>query len=86
MRPGRACRCAVLRTGQALAIGAGTTARVLYPTAGGRRAPLPEGDINNGSIVLRLEFGGFAALLTGDAEAPIESLLDSRGRSRRSTC
>ena len=38
-------------------------------------APLPEGDINNGSVVLRLEFGGFSALLTGDAEAPIESAL-----------
>ena len=70
---------AVLRTGQMLEIGAGTTARVLYPTQEDADAPLPEGDINNGSIVLRLEFGGFAALLTGDAEAPIESLLDSRG-------
>jgi competence protein ComEC len=72
-------RVAALRTGQALALGAGATARVLYPTQEDADAPLPEGDINNGSIVLRLEFGGFAALLTGDAEAPIESMLASRG-------
>ena len=72
-------RVAALRTGQALDLGAGTTARVLYPTQADAEAPLPEGDINNGSVVLRLEFGGFAALLTGDAEAPIESLLASRG-------
>ena len=72
-------RIAVLRTGQALDLGGGTTARVLYPTQEDAEAPLPEGDINNGSVVLRLELGGFAALLTGDAEAPIESVLASRG-------
>ena len=72
-------RVAVLRTGQALDLGAGATARVLYPTQADAEAPLPEGDLNNGSVVLRLELGGFAALLTGDAEAPIESLLASRG-------
>jgi len=72
-------RVVVLRTGQALDLGAGATARVLYPTQADAEAPLPEGDINNGSIVLQLELGGFAALLTGDAEAPIESLLASRG-------
>ena len=69
----------MLRTGQALDLGGGTTARVLYPTQEDAEAPLPEGDINNGSVVLRLELGGFAALLTGDAEAPIESVLASRG-------
>ena len=70
---------ALLRTGQVLDLGAGTTARVLYPAQADAEAPLPEGDINNGSVVLRLEFGGFSALLTGDAEAPIESALASRG-------
>jgi competence protein ComEC len=70
---------AAIRAGQALDLGAGTAVRVLYPTQADAEAPLPEGDINNGSIVLRLEFGGFAALLTGDAEAPIESALASRG-------
>ncbi len=70
---------ALLRTGQALDLGAGVTARVLYPTQEDADAPLPEGDINNGSVVLRVEFGGFSALLTGDAEAPIESALASRG-------
>ena len=50
-------------------------------------APLPEGDINNGSVVLELELGGFSALLTGDAEAPVESaLVVARRCSRRSTC
>jgi competence protein ComEC len=72
-------RVAALRTGQALDLGAGTTARVLYPTQQDADAPLPEGDINNGSVVLRLEFGGFSAMLTGDAEAPIEAMLASRG-------
>jgi competence protein ComEC len=72
-------RVAVLRAGQAIDLGGGTLARVLYPTQADADAPLPEGDINNGSVVLRLELGGFAALLTGDAEAPIESVLASRG-------
>jgi competence protein ComEC len=70
---------AVVRTGQALQVGAGVTARILYPTQADAEAPLPEGDINNGSVVLQLTFGGFSALLTGDAEAPIESALGSRG-------
>ena len=70
---------ALLRSGQALDLGGATTGRILYPTQADAEAPLPEGDINNGSVVLRLEFGGFSALLTGDAEAPIESALVARG-------
>ena len=58
------------RTGQRLDLGAGSSATVLYPTQADASAPLPDGDINNGSVVLLLELGGFSALLTGDAEAP----------------
>ncbi len=67
------------RAGQRLDLGAGTFATVLYPTQADADAPLPEGDINNGSVVLLLEMGGFSALLTGDAEAPVETVLVSRG-------
>jgi competence protein ComEC len=68
----------VLRTGQVLDLGGNARARVLYPTQADAEAPLPEGDINNGSVVLLVEMGGFSALLTGDAEAPIESALIAR--------
>jgi competence protein ComEC len=37
-----------------------------------RRAPTRARDDNNGSLVLRLEWGLMTALLTGDAEAPAE--------------
>jgi len=67
------------REGASLAIDAGTTIEVLYPSEADASLPLPEGDINNGSVVLLLRYGGFAALLTGDAEAPVEALLLSRG-------
>ena len=68
----------VARAGQGLAVGPATVT-VLYPSAADAAGPLPEGDINNGSIVLRLAFGGFSALLTGDAEAPVEAALATRG-------
>ena len=62
-----------------IALDATTSLEVLYPGAADAAAPLPEGDINNGSVVLLLRHGGFAALLTGDAEAPVESMLVERG-------
>jgi competence protein ComEC len=68
------------RAGQALALDPTTRIEILYPTPADARAPLPEGDINNGSVVLVLRHGEFAALLTGDAEAPVESTLVARGR------
>jgi competence protein ComEC len=43
-------------------------------------APLPEDDVNNASVVVLLRYGAFEALLTGDAEAPVEALLDQRGQ------
>jgi competence protein ComEC len=70
---------ALARTGQVLELDATTTLTVVYPTAADAAAPLPEGDINNGSIVMLLRHGGFTALLTGDARAPIEATLLERG-------
>nr|MBA4169914.1 ComEC/Rec2 family competence protein [Chloroflexota bacterium] len=67
------------RTGQIWQLGVATTVEVLYPTDADAAAPLPEGDINNGSVVLVVRHGGFTALLTGDAEEPVESMLISRG-------
>jgi competence protein ComEC len=67
------------RAGHVVALDAATTVHVLYPTEADATGPLPEGDINNGSIVMLLRHGRFAALLTGDAEAPIEAILEARG-------
>ena len=69
---------ALLRAGQVLELGGDARARILFPTEADAEAPLPEGDINNGSVVMLVEHGGFSALLTGDAEAPIESALIAR--------
>jgi competence protein ComEC len=68
----------IARAGQRIALDGTTTLTVLYPSAAEAAAPLPEGDINNGSVVLLLSHGGFAALLTGDAEAPVEAALLAR--------
>jgi competence protein ComEC len=65
--------------GETFALDGATSVEVLYPAAEDVGAPLPEDDINNGSVVLVLRHGGFAALLTGDAEAPVESALVARG-------
>ena len=70
----------VARAGDRLALDAQTSVEVLYPSADEAAAPLPEEDINNGSIVLLVRYGGFAALLTGDAEAPVEERLLAAGR------
>jgi competence protein ComEC len=67
-----------VRAGETFALDAGTSVEVLYPSAADAAAPLPEGDINNGSVVLLLGHGGFRALLTGDAEAPVEAALVAR--------
>ncbi len=66
------------RAGQAIALDGTTSIRVLYPSDADAAAPLPDGDINNGSVVLEVTFGGFTTLLTGDAEAPVEDLLVAR--------
>lgn len=67
------------RAGQRLALDRVTTLEILYPTDADAAAPLPDGDINNGSVVAVLRHRDFTALLTGDAEAPIESALVARG-------
>jgi len=67
------------RAGDRLALDGATSLEVLYPTASDASSPLPEGDINNGSVVMLLRHGRFTALLTGDAEAPIEAALIARG-------
>jgi competence protein ComEC len=66
------------RAGQQLRLDARTSLEVLYPSEADIRAPLPEGDINNASVVVLLRFAGFTALLTGDAEAPVEAALAHR--------
>lgn len=65
--------------GGTLSLGDGVALRVLFPTAADRAAALPDGDINNASVVLMVEWGAFGALLTGDAEEPVERLLLERG-------
>lgn len=70
------------RSGQVLALDPSTSVRVLYPSSIDAAAPLPDGDINNGSVVIEIVHGGFRALLTGDAEAPVEDALLARGALR----
>ena len=69
----------IARAGTAFTLDPTTTVEILYPTEADATAPLPEGDINNGSVVMILRHGGFAGLLTGDAEAPVEATLIGRG-------
>ena len=67
------------RAGQQFLLDPATSVEILYPTEADATAPLPEGDINNGSVVMVVRHAGFAALLTGDAEAPVEAMLLERG-------
>jgi competence protein ComEC len=69
---------AVARAGMVLPLDDSTSLRVLFPDARDADAPLPEDDINNASIVLLLEGPGMTALLTGDAELPVERALVER--------
>jgi competence protein ComEC len=70
---------ALARAGQRFLLDPAVSVEILYPSDADASAPLPEGDINNGSVVMALRHGGFTALLTGDAEAPIEGVLIGRG-------
>ncbi len=72
-------RVASAQAGAKLTLDRTTTVTLLYPDANDVTAPLPEGDINNASVVGLLRSGGFTALLTGDAEMPVEALLAERG-------
>lgn len=72
-------RLAPARAGARLTLDRTTTVTILYPSVNDVAGPLPEGDINNASVVGLLRSGGFTALLTGDAEMPVEALLAERG-------
>lgn len=72
-------RVTAAQAGQVIPLGDGAELEILFPTADDIARALPENDINNASIVALLRFGRFSALLTGDAEAPIEALLAARG-------
>jgi beta-lactamase superfamily II metal-dependent hydrolase len=72
-------RLAPARAGAALPLDPTTTVTLLYPTEADAAGSLPEGDINNASVVSLVRSGGFSALLTGDAELPVEALLAERG-------
>ncbi|HKO33297.1 MAG TPA: DNA internalization-related competence protein ComEC/Rec2, partial [Candidatus Limnocylindria bacterium] len=67
------------RAGDVIRLGPAARLQVLYPSPDDVARALPEDDINNASVVLLLESAGFRALLTGDAEAPVERLLLERG-------
>ncbi len=71
-------RLRLARAGQVLALDRATSLQILYPAAADAEAPLPAGDVNNASVVGLLRFDRFGALLTGDAEAPVEAILAQR--------
>ncbi len=75
----RGTRYVVARAGMRLPLDTSTTLTILFPSDGDAAAALPEGDINNASVVALLEHGSFSALLTGDAESPVEAMLLQRG-------
>lgn len=67
----------VARRGEAFDLGSSTHVSILAP-----EMPLITGsssDINNNSVVMRVEFGHAALLLTGDAQAEAEARLLSHG-------
>lgn len=64
--------------GMRLRLDAATEVEIVYPAAGDLTEPLPDGDINNASVVAVVRFGSFSAILTGDAEDPVEQELLAR--------
>ncbi len=66
-------RSLVLHAGQRIALGSGADLTVLWPPA-----TMPKGmnkDVNNESLVVRLESNGKRALFTGDMESIVEKTL-----------
>jgi len=78
-RSERGARLVTAVAGQTIRLDGAARLSLLFPSAADRAAPLPAGDINNASIVALLRSGSFTALLSGDAEAPVEALLRRRG-------
>lgn len=72
-------RFVAARAGQRIRLDATTVLTLLYPRSDDVAGPLPDSDINNASVVVLLRSGGFSALLSGDAEAPVEAMLAERG-------
>ena len=70
---------ALARAGQLLRLDPVSGLSIVYPSSADAAAALPDGDINNGSVVAELRSGRFSALLTGDAELPVEAMLLARG-------
>ena len=70
---------ALARAGQLLRLDPVSRLSIVYPSSADAAAALPDGDINNGSVVAELRSGRFSALLTGDAEMPVEEMLLARG-------
>lgn len=64
--------------GMRLRLDAATEVEIVYPAAEDLGEPLPDGDINNASVVAVVRFGSFSAILTGDAEDPVERELLAR--------
>jgi competence protein ComEC len=70
------------RPGMKLDLGRGVLLDILHPPA--RPMTGTSSDINNNSVVLRLQFGQFSALLTGDVMQEAESELRASGQSLHS--
>ena len=64
-------RTAVIQTGHRVELGEKATLETLYPPPGGLPAGV-ERNANNGSLVLRLDYGDVSFLLTGDIEVDAE--------------
>ena len=64
-------RTAVIQTGHRVELGEKATLETLYPPPGGLPAGV-ERNANNGSMVLRLDYGDVSFLLTGDIEVDAE--------------
>ena len=69
-----------LEPGSFFALYDGVTLEVL---SGGR--PFPDANINDASIVVKLQFGDFSMLLTGDITSVIERRLIESGQDIRAT-
>lgn len=75
----------VAQAGQQVRMGKDVTLTVLNPSGSSSTVPATDGDRNDASIVLRLEYDRFTVLLTGDAGTAAEQLLLKENVRLRST-